>query len=158
MNLKNTNKSISSNFHQNSKLKKQIKNAAHEVSASQVSKIDPPRCVIPRHTINHNQGRLVIFPMSGNNTFETSDFADRRFSFRNRGGGLLSTTMFLWKKIFRNMKQMIIYFFFTKSFSLKNTNKSISVNFHQNSKPKNINKSISSNFHLDNMLKKLSSR
>ena len=25
--------------------------------------------------------RLVIFPMSGNNTFETSDFADLRFSF-----------------------------------------------------------------------------
>ena len=158
MNLKNTNKSISSNFHQNSKLKKQIKTAAHEVWSFQVSKIDPPLCVTPRHRINHNQGGLVIFPMSGNNTFEASDFADRRFSFRNRGGGLFSTTMLLWKKIFRNMKQMIIHFFFTESFSLKNTNKSISSNFHQNSKPKNINKSISSNFHLDNILKKLSSR
>ena len=50
--------------------------------------------------------RLVIFPMSGNNTFETSDFADRRFSFRKHDGGLLSPTMFLWKKILR-----------TKSFS-----------------------------------------
>ena len=55
---------------------------------------------------------LVIFPMSGNNTFETSDFADRRFSFINCDGGLFSPTMFLWKKIFRNMKQMIIHFFF----------------------------------------------
>ena len=27
---------------------------------------------------------LVIFPLSGNNTFETSDFADRRFFFGNR--------------------------------------------------------------------------
>ena len=60
---------------------------------------------------------LVIFPMSGNNTFETSDFADRCFSFRNCNG-LFSPTVFLWKKILRNMKQMIIYFFFTKSFSL----------------------------------------
>ena len=98
MNLKNTNKSISSNFHQNSKLKKQIKTAAHEVSSSQVSKIDPPRCVIPRHRINHNQGRLVIFPMSGNNTFETSDFADWRFSFRNCNGGLFSPTMFFMEE------------------------------------------------------------
>ena len=118
-----------------------FRKTVHEVSFSQISKIDHPCCIISRHRINHSQDRLVIFPMSGNNTFETSDFADRRFSFRNRGGGLLSTTMFLWKKIFRNMKQMIIYFFFTKSFSLKNTNKS-----------------ISSNFHLDNILKKLSSR
>ena len=58
------------------------------------------------------------FPISGNNTFETSDFADRRFSFRSFDGGLFSPTMFLWKKILRNMKQMIIHFFFTKSFSL----------------------------------------
>ena len=59
---------------------------------------------------------LVIFPMSGNNTFETSDFADQRFSFRNHNG-LFSPTVFLWKKIFRNMKQMIIHFCFTQSFS-----------------------------------------
>ena len=31
----------------------------------------------------------VIFPMSGNNTFET-DFADLRFSFRSREGASLS--------------------------------------------------------------------
>ena len=102
MNLKNTNKSISTNFHQNSKLKKQIKTAAHKVSFSQVSKIDLSRCVISRHRINH-------IPTSGNNTFETSDYADRRFSFKNRDGGLFFTTMFLWKKIFRNMKQIIIH-------------------------------------------------
>ena len=60
---------------------------------------------------------LVIFPMSGNNTFETSDFADRRFSFRNCNG-LFSPTVFLWNKILRNMKQMISHFFFTRSFSL----------------------------------------
>ena len=63
------------------------------------------------------QNDLVIFPVSGNNTFETSDFADRRFSFRNRDGGVLSPKMFLWKKILRNMKEKIIHFFFTKSFS-----------------------------------------
>ena len=63
-------------------------------------------------------GRLVIFPMSGDNTFETSNFADRRISFRNRDGGPFSPTMFLWKKILRNMKQMIIHCFFKKSFSL----------------------------------------
>ena len=62
--------------------------------------------------------RLVIFPMPRNNTLEISDFADWRFSFRKRDGGLFSPTMFLWKKILRNMKQMIIHFFFTKSFSL----------------------------------------
>ena len=61
---------------------------------------------------------LLIFPMSGNNTFETSDFADRRFSFRNSDGGVFSPTMFLWKKILRNMKQKIIHFFLYKeSFS-----------------------------------------
>ena len=62
--------------------------------------------------------RLVIFPTPGNNSFETSDFADQRFSFRNRDGGLFSPTIFLWKKILHNMKQMIIHIFFTKSFSL----------------------------------------
>ena len=56
--------------------------------------------------------------MSGNKTLETSDFADRLFSFRNRDGGLFSPTMFLWKKKLRNMKEMIIHFLFTKSFSL----------------------------------------
>ena len=55
--------------------------------------------------------------MSGNNTFETSDFADRRFSSRNSDGGVFSPTMFLWKKILCNMKQKIIYFFFRKSLS-----------------------------------------
>ena len=113
-----------------------FKKTVHEVSFSQISKIDPPRCIISRHRINHSQDRLVIFPMSGNNTFETSDFADPHFSFRNCDGGLFSPTMFLWKKIFRNMIQMIINFFFTKSFSLKNTNKNISSNFHQNNKLK----------------------
>ena len=29
--------------------------------------------------------QLVIFRMSGNNTFETSNFADLRFSFKQRG-------------------------------------------------------------------------
>ena len=42
--------------------------------------------------------RLVIFPMSGNNTFETSDFADPHFSIRNNDGGQFSSTRFLWKK------------------------------------------------------------
>ena len=37
--------------------------------------------------------------MSGNNTFETSDFADPRFSFRSSEGALLSTTVLLRKKI-----------------------------------------------------------
>ena len=55
--------------------------------------------------------------MSGNNTFETSDFADRRFSSRNSDGGVFSPKMFLWKKILCNMKQKIIYFFFRKSLS-----------------------------------------
>ena len=41
---------------------------------------------------------LVIFPMSEINTFETSDFADRRFSFKNRDGGLFSPTMFYGTK------------------------------------------------------------
>ena len=60
---------------------------------------------------------LVIFPMPRNNALEISDFADRRFSFRKRDGGLFPTTIFLWKKILRNMKQMIIHFFFTGFFS-----------------------------------------
>ena len=37
--------------------------------------------------------------MSGNNTFETSDFADPRFFFRSSEGALLSPTVLLWKKI-----------------------------------------------------------
>ena len=52
--------------------------------------------------------------MSGNNTFEKSDFADRRFSF------ILETVMVgcsLRPCELRNMKQMVIHFFFKKSFS-----------------------------------------
>ena len=33
--------------------------------------------------------------MYGNNTFETSDFADQRFPFRNRDGGLFSPTVIM---------------------------------------------------------------
>ena len=49
---------------------------------------------------------IGIFPMSRNNTFETSDFADPRFSFWSCEGVSLSATVFLWKKLLRNMKQM----------------------------------------------------
>ena len=59
--------------------------------------------------------------MSGNNTFKTSDFADRRFSFRNRDIEVFSHTMFLWKKTLRNMKQKIIHFCLTKSLSFPAT-------------------------------------
>ena len=60
---------------------------------------------IPCHqALSSSDARLVIFPMSGNSTFETSDFAGRRFSFRNRDV-LFSPTVFLWKKILRNIKQ-----------------------------------------------------
>ena len=51
--------------------------------------------------------QLVIFPMPENNTFETSGFADSCFCFWNREGTPLSPTFFLWKKLLRNMKQMI---------------------------------------------------
>ena len=59
---------------------------------------------------------LVIFPMSGNNTFETSDFADPRFFFsavRVR----YSSTVFLWKKLLRNMKHIISCFLSKEFFS-----------------------------------------
>ena len=49
---------------------------------------------------------IGIFPMSRNNTFETSDFADPRFFFWSSEGVSLSATVFLWKKLLRNMKQM----------------------------------------------------
>ena len=49
---------------------------------------------------------IGIFPMSRNNTFETSDFADPRVSFWSCEGVSLSATVFLWKKLLRNMKQM----------------------------------------------------
>ena len=56
-----------------------------------------------------SSNRLVIFPMSGNNTFETSDFADLRFSFWSSEGVSHSPTVFLFKKkILRNMKQMVL--------------------------------------------------
>ena len=54
--------------------------------------------------------RLVIFPISGNNIFETSDFADQHFSFRNSDNGSFSPTLFLWKKILQNIKDMISFF------------------------------------------------
>ena len=44
--------------------------------------------------------------MSGNNTFETSDFADQRFSFWSSEGVSHSPTVFLWKKLLWNTKQM----------------------------------------------------
>ena len=56
------------------------------------------RCNYMSNRIRNCRNRLVIFPMSGNNTFETSDFADQRFSFRNRDGGVFSPTMFHGRK------------------------------------------------------------
>ena len=60
--------------------------------------------------------RLVIFPMSGNNTFETSNFADLHFSFWSSEGVPLSPTVFLRSKLLRNMKRMILCFV-TKEFA-----------------------------------------
>ena len=53
---------------------------------------------------------LVIFPMSGNNTFETSNFADLCFSFWRNEATPLSPTVFLRSKLLRNMKQMNLCF------------------------------------------------
>ena len=39
------------------------------------------------------------YPISGNNTFETSDFADLRFSFRSNEGVLLSLSVLMEKII-----------------------------------------------------------
>ena len=68
--------------------------------------------MIGNFLIFHNslafETRLVFFPMSGYNTFKTLDFADLRFSFWSSEGVPVSTTVFLWKKLFRNMKQMIL--------------------------------------------------
>ena len=41
----------------------------------------------------------MIFPISGNNTFESSDFADPRFSLSNSDGGLLSESIITEKVI-----------------------------------------------------------
>ena len=60
--------------------------------------------------------RLVIFPMSGNNTLETSDFADLHF-FKVTEGALPSPTVFLWKKLLRNMKHIISCFLSKEFFS-----------------------------------------
>ena len=81
-----------------------------ETSFSWVCKINLQRSVISRQMINHKPlyslffPRLVIFPMSGNNTFETPDFADLRFSFWSSEGTSLSPTVFL----LQNMKQMFL--------------------------------------------------
>ena len=56
--------------------------------------------------MNNPGNRLAIFPMSGNNTFETSDFSDLRFSFLSSEGVSHSPTVFLWKKLLQNMKQI----------------------------------------------------
>ena len=56
--------------------------------------------------ISQKPKRLVIFPMSGNNTFGRSDFADLRFSFWSSEGVSHTPTVFLWKKLLRNVKQM----------------------------------------------------
>ena len=50
----------------------------------------------------------MISPKSANNTFELSYFADLRFSCWSSKGALLSPTVFLWQKLLRNMKQMIL--------------------------------------------------
>ena len=42
--------------------------------------------------------RLVIFPLSGNNTFETSDFVGRRFFFGNRDELFSPTVSFYGRK------------------------------------------------------------
>ena len=52
---------------------------------------------------------LVIFPMPGNNSFETQNFADPRFSFGNSQGASLSPECSFEKKLLRNLKQMISY-------------------------------------------------
>ena len=50
--------------------------------------------------------------MSGNNTFETPDFTDLRLSFEtprvHRSTTTVHRTVFLWKTLLRNMKQVIL--------------------------------------------------
>ena len=50
---------------------------------------------------------LLIFPMSGNNTFETSDFTDPRFSLCSSEGTLLFPIGSLWKEFIAKQKQVI---------------------------------------------------
>ena len=54
--------------------------------------------------------------MSEISTFETSDFADPYLSFWSSDDVPLSLTLFLWKKLLRNMKQMISCFLSNKFF------------------------------------------
>ena len=62
-----------------------------------LSSLHQPPCLFVGSKLNSN--RLVISPMSGNSTFETSDFADLRFSFRSGEGASLSLAVFLLKKL-----------------------------------------------------------
>ena len=62
--------------------------------------------------------RLVIFPMSGNNIFETSDFTDPQFSFCSSEGALLSPMdRVLMEKIYCETWNKWFCVFSLKSFS-----------------------------------------
>ena len=56
------------------------------------------QCNYMSNRIRNCRNGLVIFPMSGNNTFEISDFADQPFPFRNRDGGVFSPRKFHGRK------------------------------------------------------------
>ena len=57
---------------------------------------------------------LLTFPMSGNNTFERSDFVDLRFSFWSSKGACHSPMVFLWKKIIAKHETNVFVFSFQR--------------------------------------------